>query len=273
MTHHESWRLLPTSSGDAANELASAEALLVGLGHTPTSALRWYTSAQPALILGSGQKRSDIDHAACARAGVSLHRRASGGSAVLFVPGLLMQDIALPSGHPLAIADVSESYRWLGEAWAATLERLRIPATPIAVAAAREDTQRLDPLLRPVCFAGRSPYEILSYGRKLVGFSQVRRRQGILLQVGLYTHWPGSLLANLLTETTGTRIDLVTALASRVTGLAELPVPTPDHRSIMAHFASIMAHQHGVYLQPAVWRDDEQATIQAVGARYSPINP
>ncbi|MBX0326391.1 ligase [Oscillochloris sp. ZM17-4] len=208
------WRLLPHSAGDAQRELASAEALLAGLLAVPTSAMRWYESPGPALVIGSGQKIAEVDLAACAAAGASLHRRASGGTAVLFVPGLLMQDIVLPPGHALALSDVSESYRWLGEAWADALGRLGAPAAPISVAEAREDTRALGPLLRRACFAGRSPYEILAGGRKLVGFSQVRRRHGTLLQVGLYAHWPGAALAGLLRLAAGEAAPLAEGLAA-----------------------------------------------------------
>ncbi|NTV65104.1 MAG: ligase [Oscillochloris sp.] len=265
------WRQLPTSLGSAQSELASAEALLLGLPATARPALRWYESADRALVIGSGQKLADIDQAACAVAGVRLHRRASGGTAVLFTPGLLMQDIALPAGHSLAIADVSESYRWLGDVWAATLARLGLDATPIAVPAAREDTRSLDPLLRRACFAGRSPYEILADERKLVGFSQLRRRQGILLQVGLYTRWPAVTLASLLQRAPDEAAPLAAGLAARVVGLAELLPAIPAPSTIAAAFAQALAERYGVTLQPTPWHPAEQAAQQAALSRYAAI--
>ncbi|NJM06502.1 hypothetical protein HC891_10360, partial [Candidatus Gracilibacteria bacterium] len=166
---------------------------LDGLASAPQPTLRWYSYTSPALILGSGQKLSDVDLAALG--GTTVHRRRSGGTAVLFEPGLLMQDIALPVGHPLYSHDVTASYRWLGELWVVTLADLGIAAQTLSIAEARSDTASLEPLLRRACFGGRSPYEVLAEERKLVGFSQVRRRGGLVLQVALYERFSAARLA------------------------------------------------------------------------------
>jgi lipoate-protein ligase A len=266
------WRLLPHSAGAAQSELAAAEALLAGLQAAAQAALRWYESSGPALVIGSGQKLQEVDGAACAAAGVSLHRRASGGTAVLFVPGLLMQDIVLPPGHPLAIADVSESYRWLGEVWAEALAGMGVAAAPIGVAEAREDSRAVDALLRRACFGGRSPYEPLAGGRKLVGFSQVRRRHGVLFQVGLYTRWPGAELAGLLRLGAGEAEALAARLATRVVGLGELLAAPPAPADLMAGFAAALEARHGAGLAPEGWREDELDAMQAATPRYAPLH-
>jgi lipoate-protein ligase A len=265
------WRLLPHSAGAAQRELAAAEALLAGLQAMPRAALRWYESPVPALVIGSGQKLQEIDGAACAAAGVSLHRRASGGTAVLFVPGLLMQDIVLPPGHPLAIADVSESYRWLGEVWAEALAGVGVAAAPLGVAESREDSRAVDALLRRACFGGRSPYELLAGGRKLVGFSQVRRRHGVLFQVGVYRRWPGAELAGLLRLDSGEAAALTAGLAARVAGLDELQAAPPAPAALMAAFAAALMARHGAHLAPDSWRGDELAARQAAIVRYAPL--
>lgn len=254
-------------------ELAAAEALLASLAHTPQPALRWYSARRPALVIGSGQRPSEVDAAALTASGVSLHRRASGGTAVLFAPGILMQDIALPTGHPLYLQDVSESYRWLGEVWAETLAELGVATTLVSVATARADGQALDPLVRRACFGGRSPYEVLADGRKLVGFAQIRRRPGALFQVALYTDWPGRELATLLRLAPGERTTLTATLAARVAGLAEvLPAPPPAEQ-LSATFERALAHRYGVTFATANWRSDELAAISAARARYRPIDP
>jgi lipoate-protein ligase A len=265
------WRLLPHSAGTAQDELASAEALLAGLLSAPRAALRWYESPDPALVIGSGQRLADVNQAACAAAGVSLHRRASGGTAVLFVPGLLMQDLVLPPGHSMALPDVSESYRWLGEVWAEALARVGVEAAPISVRDAREDTQALSPLLRLACFAGRSPYEILADRRKLVGFSQVRRRHGSLFQVGIYTRWPGAELARLLSLAPDAAEALAEGLAARVVGLDELLPTPPAPAALMRAFAEALAARHAAELAPDDWRDDELTALRAALPRYAPL--
>lgn len=267
-----SWRLLPTSAAPAELELASGAALLAGLEEHGRPALRWYAAREPALILGSGQKLSDIDAAACASAGVQVHRRASGGTAVLFMPGFLMQDIALPRADPLYLDDVSESYRWLGAVWADALDALGVPAEPVSVAAARADSQATDALVRRACFGGISPYEVMTGGRKLVGFSQVRRRQGALLQVGVYSHWPGRALAELLALDESERADLVRRLDARVCGLGELLADLPDLERIAAAFAAALARRHGIDLAPATWSAAELEARAAALPRFAPLS-
>ena len=265
------WRLLPYSEHPPEIELAAAEALLAGLAPAPRPALRWYGARHTALVIGSGQRLADVDAPVLAAAGVTLHRRASGGAAVLFAPGLLMQDIALPTDHPLHQQDVSESYRWLGEVWVAALRELGLAPRLVSIPEARADARTLDPLARLACFGGRSPYEVLAEERKVVGFSQIRRRPGALLQVGLYTRWPGRELAALLRLPPAERERLATLLDGRVAGLADLlPAPPPPER-IMAAFARALVGRYGVVLAPADWREDELAAAAAARARYAPI--
>lgn len=269
MSHR--WRELPAGVGPAERDLAWGPALLAGIEAEARPALRWYVAREPALVLGSGQRLADIDAAACAAAGVRVHRRASGGTAVLFAPGLIMQDIALPRAHPLYLDDVSESYCWLGGVWAEALAALGVAAEPVGVSAARADTQANDPLLRRACFGGLSPYEVLAGGRKLVGFSQMRRRQGALLQVGLYTRWPGRELAALLALPDAERADLAERLAARVAGLDELLAAPPGPPALAAAFAAALARRHGAELEPAAWGPAELAAAAEAAPRFAPL--
>ncbi|MCS6880885.1 MAG: ligase [Oscillochloridaceae bacterium] len=266
-----SWRFLPYSEDPPEVELARAEALLAGLAQLPRPALRWYGARRPALVIGSGQRLADVDESVLAATGITLHRRASGGAAVLFTPGFLMQDIALPAEHPLHQQDVSESYRWLGEAWVATLGEFGIAARLVSIPEARADAHILDPLARLACFGGRSPYEVLVGERKVAGFSQIRRRPGALLQAGLYTCWPGRELAALLRLPPAGRERLATLLEGRAAGLADLLPEPPLPERIIAAFGRVLANQHGVSLAPADWREDELALAAAAQARFAPI--
>jgi lipoate-protein ligase A len=253
------WRQLPLGTGPAERDLAWGAALLGAIDTEPRPALRWYEAREPALVIGSGQRIADIDAAACAAAGIRVHRRASGGTAVLFVPGLIMQDIALPRAHPLYVDDVSESYRWLGAVWATTLAALGVPAEPVSVAAARADTQANDALLRRACFGGLSPYE-------------VRRRQGALLQVGLYTRWPGRELADLLTLPAAERGALVERLAARVAGLDELVAAPPGLAAVAAAFAAALAQHQGAALEPTEWGEADLAAAEDARPRFAPLS-
>lgn len=267
----QTWRLLPRDASDPAADLAAGVAMLAGLARTQQPAVRWYAADQPALVIGSGQRLDEIDRDAVRAAGVTVHRRASGGTAVLFAPGFLMQDIALPFGHPLHTTDVTASYAWLGDVWRDALADLGISGSPVDIAAARADTAALDPLTRRACFGGQSPYEVLVDGRKLVGFAQVRRRQGALLQVGLYTAWPGRELANLLALSAGERSELTARLAGRVVGLNELRNPPPHHDAIQAAFTQALQRRHNIRLAPSTWNPDEATALSDARARFAPL--
>ncbi len=268
---HVAWRLLPNAAADPAYDLAAGVALLDGLAASARPAVRWYAATTPALVIGAGQRLSEIDQPAIRAAGIRVHRRASGGTAVLFVPGFLMQDIALPVGHPLHTPDVTASYAWLGAVWAEALAKLGISATPVSIAAARADTAALDPLVRRACFGGQSPFEVLAAGRKLVGFAQVRRRHGALLQVGVYTTWPGRELADLLALTADERTALTARLAQRVVGLDELLPTPPTVAAIQAAFAHALEHQHGVQLEPTPWSATELKALETASLRFAPL--
>jgi lipoate-protein ligase A len=108
-------------------------------------------------------------------------------------------------------------------------------------------------------------------GRKLVGFSQIRRRHGVLLQVGVYARWPGELLASLLSLAPGEAGVLAEGLATRVAGLGDLLPAPPAPAALMRAFAEALAARHGAALAREGWRDDELAALRAALPRYAPL--
>src|SRR5262245_35470862 len=120
-------RVLPASAAPAAEQLAGSLALLASLEQTAAPAMRWYELDPPALVLGASQRPDEAGPAACAAAGIPVHRRRSGGGLVLS-DSLLLLDLALPPEDPLYTGDVTESYRWLGAVWAAALGALGFAA-------------------------------------------------------------------------------------------------------------------------------------------------
>jgi len=265
-------RRLPTSVGPASAQLASGSALLAGLEQTGLPALRWQRIDPPALLLGSAQRTHEADLSACAAAGVSVHRRGSGGGIVLSDTMLLLLDLALPEGHPLFIRDVTESYRWLGEVWAAALHTLALDTWLVPVALARANTQALDPLLKRVCFGGRSPYEVLVGERKLVGLAQIRRRGGALFQAGIYLHWKPGNTAALLSATATERSALAARLGERVVGLRELVGgPVPEAAPVIAAVETALARFAQLSPVDDEWREEEQSAQTTALARYAAI--
>jgi lipoate-protein ligase A len=273
------WRSLPVEEeASVALQLAAGDALLAGLATTHQPALRWYRTPTTALVLGRGQNVQEVDHAACHAAGIAVHRRSSGGTAVLLEPDLLMLDVALPAAHPLHLPDVTESYRWFGEVWATALRMLGLPAVPLAPADARTDGRSLDRLTRRVCFGGFSPYEVMLHGRKIVGLSQVRRRDGALLQAGLALHRPSLRLVSLLALSPDERATLMDRFRHRTTGLNDGHTESsPGHpltfEQVMTAFAAALRdHPHGTpALVPTGWSRAEQAARLRATDQYAPI--
>jgi lipoate-protein ligase A len=183
---------------------------------------------------------------------------------------LVMLDLALPHGDPLASADLTESYRWLGEAVAAALATLGAATRVVSIAEARGDTAQLDSALRQVCFAGRSPYEVLVGERKLAGLAQVRRRAGALFQVGIHTSWDPWRSASLMAGSEAERATLAAGLAGRVVGLDEA-AGSPLTARDLAPAVELALEQRGLRLTDDDWRADELAALEAARPRYAAL--
>ena len=144
---------------------------------------------RPALVLGSTQPESDVDHDALAAAGVELVRRRSGGGAVLLEPETAVWvDVDLPADDPLWSADVGASFGWLGDAWVAALGDGSSHRGPLVTT----------PWSRTVCFAGLGPGEVTVGGRKVVGLAQRRTRAAARFQCAALRHWDAEALVALL---------------------------------------------------------------------------
>ncbi len=133
-----------------------------------------------ALILGSAQPEAD------AATDLPIARRGTGGGAVLCDRGTLLIDLAVPRGHALAIEDVTDAYRPIGEALAGALDAVGATVVPVAVDDARAMDDARKAAARRACWAGISPYELcLPDGRKLVGLAQRRRSGAVLHQIAV----------------------------------------------------------------------------------------
>ncbi len=250
-------------------QLAGAAALLAGLEHSHSPALRWYRFDPPALLLGSSQPPQVIDVAACAQAGLSVHRRRSGGGVVLGDETLLMLDLALPREHPLNLDNVTEAYRWLGEVWVEALHHLGLAAYTVSIAEARADSKALSGAIQHVCFGGLSPYEAAVAQHKVVGLAQVRRRPGVLFQCGVHLRWNPLRTAALMAAPD--RAALAEQLAARVAGLTELLGRPVDAAQVIMAFEAALTQVAGLTPVDAIWNAAEQAARSAELQRYAEL--
>ena len=147
---------------------------------------------RPALVLGSTQPVEVADVAACEAAAVEVVRRRSGGGAVLLVPGeVVWIDLVLPRDDPLWLDDIGRAAHWVGRAWVAALG--------LDDAAVHTGGMVAAPWSALVCFAGVGPGEVLDgAGRKVVGISQRRTREGARFQCAALRSWTPGPLVDLL---------------------------------------------------------------------------
>jgi lipoyl(octanoyl) transferase len=175
------WRLLfDAHPRPGALNMAIDEALARAVAERrapPT--LRLYGWSPPALTLGRGQPYADADTEALRRAGITLVRRMTGGTAVLNRDEL-SYTVAVTDREPrLAGSSIAESYRGVSGALLHALARLGLSTAQASTPPESEGRPRRD-LRSPVCFELPSDYEITVGGRKLFGSSQMRIRGGIL---------------------------------------------------------------------------------------------
>lgn len=159
----------------------------------PTPSLWWFDVERPAIVLGSTQSDDIVDREMCARLGVDMVRRRSGGGAVLLVPSQVVWfDIVIPRGHRHWDPDIGRAAWWVGEMVASALggEDLEVHRGGLVGS----------PWSSTVCFAGLGPGEIVLRGKKLLGLSQRRTRHAARFQCAVYRHWDAELMWKVLRD-------------------------------------------------------------------------
>ncbi len=154
-------------------------AALAAVATAGPGGIRIYGFSPPCLSIGRLQDATDVDTAACARDGVEVVRRPTGGVAVLHDEEVTYA-VACAADHPVLGGDVLTSCARIHAAVTLGLARLGVAVHPHAAAAderaaARERAAVAD------CFARPASHELLSAdGRKLVGSAQARRGRALL---------------------------------------------------------------------------------------------
>jgi lipoate-protein ligase A len=170
---------IETRRGSAA-ELHALDPFRVGGVSAPTVWVCDVTT--PAIVLGSRQTPAVLDVEECARRGLEVVKRRSGGGAVLLRPAAITWiDLILP--HGTAPDDVRGSMIWVGQLWRDALAALGADSNRLAVHVGGLVCTSWSNL---VCFAGLGPGELLVDERKLLGLSQRRTRDGIRVQCQIH---------------------------------------------------------------------------------------
>jgi lipoate---protein ligase len=176
------------------------------------------------VVLGRGQREARPVE------GHGQLQRPSGGGAVLMDGDLLSLDVVLPADHPwLEDPDLGAVFDPIGRAWAAALADLGVEGATVHTGPAT--ASRLGPEdrrpLAEVCYASLGRGEVSVGGRKLVGLSQRRRRQGALVQCGILRRWAPEPLVQAL----GVEVAREAIRAAAI-GLDDLLDPAPSDYSV-----------------------------------------
>lgn len=151
---------------------------------SPAPSLVWFTWDRPTITLGRLQDERALDQRACARDGIPLVRRPTGGRAVLHADEWTYGAV-VPLAHPRLGGSLDASCRALvGIVCEALSEAYGI----VFDAAADEGLAKAGP--SGACFTQAFGYEAVVGGRKLMGSAQ-RRAGRALLQQGSLLVGPG----------------------------------------------------------------------------------
>jgi lipoate-protein ligase A len=189
----DSLRVIFSPPGDARWNMAVDETLLAGViggGTGPT--LRLYSWRPPGISLGHFQPAGMADLGACARRGVEIVRRVTGGGAV-FHHGDVTACLVCPAG--VLPRGVRESYRLLSGAHAAALRSVGLDAD------VGGEAPPLPHRLRPGydCFARLTECDVAVGGVKVAGSAQRRKGGAVLHHTSVvWESQPSELLAELL---------------------------------------------------------------------------
>lgn len=186
------WRLIDTGPLDGPSNMALDEALLSRFEPgCSLPVLRLYGWNPPAFSIGRFQKPDEvIDLEGCARAGIPVIRRVTGGGCIFHAEELTYSIVCTPE-QVADVGGVKESFRLLCGFLLRAYRRIGlVPGFAIDECPRRERLGQRTPL----CFAGTEEYDILVGGRKLGGNAQ-RRQRGIIFQHGSIPLRPALSLA------------------------------------------------------------------------------
>ena len=150
--------------------------------------MRVFAPITAAIVLGSTQRDDIVDRDVVISRGFEVARRRSGGGAVLVDESVVWIDFAIARGDPLWDDDIARSMQWLGRLWSSALATVDIHSevhqgSPIGSA-----------LARAICFCGIGHGEVVVDGRKAIGISQRRTRDGARFQTMLHTRRDDALI-------------------------------------------------------------------------------
>lgn len=190
------WRFLDTGCADPFYNMAVDEAIAVVGPEGWPATVRVYGWRPAAISIGYSQRvHNTVSLEKCARRGIPLVRRLTGGRAVFHDQEVTYSVIA-KRDHFQSGGSVLETYRRIGQGLISSLERLGIQAFLRRVGFG--DGEYGNTCVPAPCFTSSGRYEVTVGGRKVVGSAQ-RQIGEVVLQHGSLLTGEGHLkIAQLL---------------------------------------------------------------------------
>lgn len=193
------------------------DACAVLAGELPAVEGRSVVLTQPtdsAVVFGSSQRPDSQQTSRCESAGFTVARRMSGGGGVVIVPGeVVWVDLFVPVDDPLYDRDVRSGSSWVGRLWLDTFTSLGMDASLLAVHRGGLVESQWSKLS---CFTGLGPGEVTYAGRKIMGLSQRRTRDGAWYFSLVYRSFDAARDAQLLAASAEDVTGLETALRDQI---------------------------------------------------------
>lgn len=144
---------------------------------------------KPTMVFGTAQKNMSLS----ADIECEYVSRKSGGGAVFLEPDeVLWVDFVIPRKDPLWCNDIGQSSVWLGELWVEAMKEIGVQGT------VHHEETRKNKLSSLICFAGLTTGEVTVLGKKTIGISQRRTREGAWFQCAALFSWSAKKMVDLL---------------------------------------------------------------------------
>jgi lipoate-protein ligase A len=237
------WRLIDSGFVGSAESAAIDEALLEAhiSGQVPPT-LHFYRRRVPTVSLGYFQKaEAAVDLGACARLGVSVVRRRSGGRSIFTDPAQLIYALVVPENDlPLGR---EASFAFVCSALASAL-----------------GTFGMDAMHRPV-------NDVEVDGRKVSGSAQFRRK-GSVLQHGTVLVDADLAMMDRVLRADPSETPPLPRPSERVTTMASVLGAVPDMESVKASITVELAKAFDANFYFGRLTDDEERSVQALVSRF-----
>ena len=144
---------------------------------------------KPTMVFGTGQRKMSLEvDIECDY----VYRKSGGGAVFLEPDQVLWVDFVIPREDPLWCNDIRHSSVWLGEVWVRAMKDIGLQGQ------VHNEEIRKNALSELVCFAGLATGEVTVSGKKTIGISQRRTREGAWFQCAALFSWPAKRITHLL---------------------------------------------------------------------------